>query len=141
MSRNSVDLNRLIELLFEFGQSQGFDTSSKAIANAIGAGENEVDSLREGKVPDLGHSTMQALAQYFGVKLAYFDCVTEAECRSYLKRSPKRMSNDGKQLVDTVEIAPGIIAIADRTAGSRWIEAIHILTEVIIRHQTSVEDK
>lgn len=86
MPQKKITLDRMVELLFEFGEVQGLETTYQGIAKVTGIAWNNVRKIRLGENTNPSLNTIQALTDYFGVKLDYFNCRTEEECRAYLGR-------------------------------------------------------
>ena len=77
-------LSERVEVLFSWGELQGLNVTYTAIADATGESWTNFRKIRKGENANPGLRTMEALARYFGVKLDYFQCESEAECLAYL---------------------------------------------------------
>ena len=80
-----LPLAKKIELLFEFGQSQGLPITYQAVSSKTGIPANNILKIRKGQNLNPGLQTLVALTDYFGVEIGYFRCKTETECRNYLQ--------------------------------------------------------
>lgn len=94
MSQNMITLDRMVELLFEFGEAQGIETTYQGISRVTGIAWNNIRKIRVGENNNPSLHTIQALANYFGVKLDYFNCRSEEECRAYLGQIAAKDIND-----------------------------------------------
>src|SRR6266849_577698 len=74
----SFTLAEKLALLFDYGEEQGLNITYRAIAEAT----------RENANP--GVRTLTALASYFQVGLAYFDCTSRAACQDFLRGATER---------------------------------------------------
>ena len=101
MSPETVSLNKMVDLLFEFGEAQGMETTYQGIARVTGIAWNNIRKIRLGENSNPSLNTIQALSDYFGVKLDYFNCRTEEECRTYLGRLAE---SDINEQVDDIHV-------------------------------------
>src|SRR5574341_2613844 len=85
MMSKEFPLWRKVDVLFRWGEEQGLNVTYKAIAEATGETWTNLNKIRRGDNPNPGLRTVEAMARYFGVKLDYFNCESEAECWTYLK--------------------------------------------------------
>lgn len=83
MSRE-MPLAEKMTLLFKYGESRGLPVTYRAIAQATEENANNIRKIHLGENANPGLKILTALAAYFGVGLAYFDCRTKAECQKYL---------------------------------------------------------
>jgi transcriptional regulator with XRE-family HTH domain len=86
MPQETIALEKMVDLLFEFGEAQGMEITYQGIARVTGIAWNNIRKIRLGENNNPSLHTIQALSDYFGVKLDYFNCRTEDECRDYLGR-------------------------------------------------------
>jgi transcriptional regulator with XRE-family HTH domain len=84
MPDKKLTLSDQVALLFEHGKASGLPTTYRAIAEATGESPNNLQQIHRGENTNPGLRTLSAIAVYFGVSLAYFDCKTEEECRQFL---------------------------------------------------------
>jgi transcriptional regulator with XRE-family HTH domain len=82
----SVTLAEKIDLLFKYGESRGLSVSYRAIAQATEENANNIRKIHLGKNANPGLRILTALAEYFGVSLAYFECQSKKECQDYLRQ-------------------------------------------------------
>jgi transcriptional regulator with XRE-family HTH domain len=81
--------------LFKYGEARGIATTYRAIAEATRENANNIRKIYLGENPNPGIRTVRALADYFGVSLAYFDCATRTECQDYLTGAkPQQLRQD-----------------------------------------------
>ena len=94
MARELTFSNKLA-ILFAYGEARGLATSYRAIADATKENANSIRKIYLGENTNPGIRTVLALADYFGVGLAYFDCATRIECQNYLTGAkPQQLSHD-----------------------------------------------
>jgi transcriptional regulator with XRE-family HTH domain len=84
-----VTLAEKVDLLFKYGESRGLPVSYRAIAQATEENSNNIRKIHLGKNANPGLRTLTALAEYFGVSLAYFECQTKTQCHEFLKQQPQ----------------------------------------------------
>ncbi len=84
MTRGKYPLKDKIVLLFKRGESLGLPTTYRAIAAATGENANNLRKIYVGENDNPGLRTLEAMAGYFKVSLAYFDCQSAKECTEYL---------------------------------------------------------
>jgi transcriptional regulator with XRE-family HTH domain len=89
-----ISLAEMVELLFEYGEAQEMNVTYQAIARATGIAWNNIRKIRVGDNKNPGLQTIQALTDYFGVKLDYFNCRTAEDCRAYLARKTEKDMRD-----------------------------------------------
>lgn len=85
MMSSEVPLWKKVDILFRWGEEQGLNVTYKAVAEATGETWTNFNKIRRGANANPGLRTVEAMARYFGVKLDYFNCDSEAECWAYLK--------------------------------------------------------
>lgn len=74
-----------VDLLFEYGKNSGLDVTYRAIEKATGdVDDAALAKIRQGGIKNPGYKTLSSIANYFGVRLDYFDCATREECLAYL---------------------------------------------------------
>jgi transcriptional regulator with XRE-family HTH domain len=94
-----VTLAEQLDLLFEYGKARGLPVTYRAIAEATGENANKLRKLHAGENNNPGLRTIAAIAKYFGIKLAYFECVTKTECRNLLSdAAPQRLQDSVTRL-------------------------------------------
>jgi transcriptional regulator with XRE-family HTH domain len=101
VTQETISLDKMVDLLFEFGEAQGMETTYQGIARITGIAWNNIRKIRLGENNNPSLHTIQALSDYFGVKLDYFNCRTEEECRDYLGRLAEK---DISGQMDTIEV-------------------------------------
>lgn len=118
--QGKVSLATMVDLLFAYAASQGVEVAYQDIARATGVAWNNIRKIRLGENVNPSLHTIQAIADYFGVRLDYFNCNTEEECRAYLARlaaedfasAPLRLRADGTS-PEGVEARQALQAIID----------------------------
>ncbi len=85
-----ISLAAKLALLFEYGQDKGLPTTYRAIAEATKENANNIRKIYVGENENPGLRTLSALAEYFQVGLAYFDCNSREECEAYLEGATAR---------------------------------------------------
>lgn len=85
----TLTLAEKLALLLEYGEGRGLAVTYRAIGEATGENANNIRKIHRGENANPGLKTLKALADYFGVGLAYFDLETRAACQDYLKQAPK----------------------------------------------------
>jgi transcriptional regulator with XRE-family HTH domain len=121
--RKTFTLAKQFALLFEYGQAQGLPTALRAVAKATGESPNNLQKIQSGGNDNPGLRTLNAVAAYFGVSLAYFDCKTVAECQQYLRKVEREKTLAGIAM-RAEELSPeGRAAIEQMIEHARKVEA------------------
>jgi transcriptional regulator with XRE-family HTH domain len=80
-----ISLAEMVSLLFEYGKEvTGRKVTNQLVADSTGMAVNTVRGLRIGEITNPGYRTLKAVADFFGIGLGYFNCLTEEECRQYI---------------------------------------------------------
>ncbi len=81
-----LTLGQKVEILFAYGKMWGIETDEGEIAQATGLSSHNIKKIRLGANDNPGLKTLKALADHFGLNLAYFDNTTREQCWNYLNR-------------------------------------------------------
>jgi transcriptional regulator with XRE-family HTH domain len=121
--RKTPTLAKQFALLFKYGQAQGLPTTLRAVAEATKESPNNLQKILQGDNTNPGLRTLNAVATYFGVSLAYFDCKTKAECQEYLRKAEREKTLAGIAM-RAEELSPdGRAAIEQMIEHARKVEA------------------
>lgn len=94
----TLTMGEQLDLLFEYGESRGISAAYRAIAQATGENANNIRKIHRGDNKNPGIKIVKALARYFNVDLAYFNCETKAACQAYLANFAPAREADGLKM-------------------------------------------
>lgn len=135
--KDQVTLARMVELLFSYASSQGVDVTYEDVSRGTGIAWNNVRKIRLGENTNPSLRTIQALADYFGVNLDYFNCKTEEECQEYLAGIARAGAEDA--LIRMREATESGKGLGEREALQALIDYVKRVEGLLPPAQSSTE--
>lgn len=140
-SEQEVSLSRMIDLLFEYGQDvTGKRVTYQSVAEATGLSWSSIRNLRVSEDANPNYRTLRAIADFFGVGLGYFNCLTEEECREYIEHisAPEAEAERGVRMRSL--ILEGLEGIEDKDNEEVLIQTLKALFKRIREVEARLED-
>lgn len=127
-----LTLHQKVEILFAYGKMWGLETDETEIAKTTGLSSYNIKKIRLGSNDNPGLKTLKALADHFGLNLAYFDNKTRDECWDYLNRR-----REGLPLQEAAQVAAALrsdlnLSEKDR---SEVVQALKAILKIVRRSE------
>lgn len=135
--KNQVTLARMVDLLFSYAASQGVEVAYEDISRSTGIAWNNVRKIRLGENTNPSLRTIQAIADYFGINLDYFNCKTEEECQAYLSGLVQAEAEDA--LVKMREAVESGKSLGEREALQALIDYVKRVEGLLPPAQSSTD--